>query len=244
MQWTDSGIVLGTRRHGENGVILELFTAQHGRHLGMVRGGRSKRNVAVLQTGNSVTVTWTARLEEQIGQYSVEADRLRAGELIGSGAALYALGHLAGLVRLLPERYAQEGLYEALAVILDHLGEPQVAAPLVIRFEVAMLAALGFGLDLATCASTGATDDLIYVSPKSARAVSRDAGAPFKDRLLPLPGFLAGRMGDNIGPQTLADGFRLTGYFLERDVYGPRGVEMPDQRAAFAEAVAKLMDAM
>jgi DNA repair protein RecO (recombination protein O) len=242
MQWTDSGIVLGTRRHGETGVILEIFTAHHGRHFGMVRGGRSKRNAAVLQTGNSVTVTWVARLEEQIGQYSVEADRLRAGELIGSAAALYALGHLAGLVRLLPERYPQEGLHEALTVVLDHLSEPQVAAPLIIRFEVAMLAALGFGLDLKECAATGVTDDLVYVSPKSARAVSREAGGAYKDRLLPLPGFLAGRMGDNIGPQTLADGFRLTGYFLERDVYGPRGVDMPDQRAAFVESVARLYE--
>jgi DNA repair protein RecO (recombination protein O) len=237
MQWTDSGIILGTRRHGETGVILELMTAGHGRHLGMVRGGRSKRNSAVLQTGNTVSVTWTARLEEQLGQYSVEADVLRAGDLIGSGAALYALGYVASLLRLLPERYPQEGLHAALIVILEHLPQPQVAAPLVIRFEVAMLAALGFGLDLGQCAATGAKDELIYVSPKSGRAVSRAAGAPYHDKLLPLPGFVAGRAGDNLGPEAMRDGFRLTEFFLGHHLFEPRGLVIPDQRAAFVEAV-------
>jgi DNA repair protein RecO (recombination protein O) len=237
MQWTDSGVILGTRRHGETGVILELMTAGHGRHLGMVRGGRSKRNSAVLQTGNTVSVTWTARLEEQLGQYSVEADVLRAGDLIGSGAALYALGYVASLLRLLPERYPQEGLHAALIVILEHLPRPQVAAPLVIRFEVALLAALGFGLDLRQCAATGAKDDLIYVSPKSGRAVSRAAGAPYHDKLLPLPGFVAGRAGDNLGPEAVRDGFRLTEFFLGQHLFEPRGLVIPDQRAAFVEAV-------
>ncbi len=243
MQWTDSGIVLGTRRHGETGVILELMTAQHGRHLGMVRGGRGKRNAAVLQAGNTVTVTWTARIEEQLGQYSVEADVLRAGQLIDSAAALYALGYVASLLRLLPERYAQEGLHAALTVVLEHLDQPQVAAPLVVRFEVAMLAALGFGLDLSECAATGVRDDLAYVSPKSGRAVSREAGLPYHDRLLALPAFVAGRAGDNMGPETIRQAFAMTQFFLDQHVFAPRGLTMPEQRASFVEAVLRPLTA-
>lgn len=239
MQWTDSGIVLGARRHGETSLILELMTARHGRHLGLVRGGRSKRLAPVLQPGNSVTATWSARIEDQLGYFAVEGDVLRTGALIASGPALYALGYAASLLRFLPERDAQEGLHDALAVLIDHLDAPQVAAPLVIRFEVAILSALGFGLDLSACAATGVRDDLAYVSPMTGRAVSRAAGEPYGDRLLPLPGFLAGRMGDNISPQTLKDGFALTRFFLDRHVFEPRGAAMPDQRAAFVEAVTK-----
>jgi DNA repair protein RecO (recombination protein O) len=237
MQWTDSGVVLGTRRHGETGVILELMTALHGRHLGMVRGGRSKRNAAVLQAGNTVSVTWTARIEEQLGQYSVEADILRAGSLIDSAAALYALGYLGSLLRLLPERDPQEGLHAAFVVILEHLDRPQVAAPLIVRFEVALLTALGFGLDLTQCAATGDRDDLIYVSPRSGRAVSRIAGEPYREKLLPLPAFVAGRAGDNLGPEAMQDAFRLTQYFLQQHLFEPRGLEMPEQRASFVDMV-------
>ncbi len=239
MQWTDSGIVLGARKHGETSLILELMTARHGRHLGLVRGGRTQRLAAVLQPGNGVTATWTARIEEQLGTYRIEGERLRAGALIESGPALYAIGYAGSLLRLLPERDAQEGLHEALTVILDHLDAPEVAAPLIVRFEVAMLAALGFGLDLSCCGATGTRDDLVYVSPKSGRAVSRAAGSAYHDRLLPLPGFLAGRAGDNVSPASLRDGFRLTRHFLDRHVFEPRGLAMPEQRAAFVEAVAK-----
>lgn len=232
-------MVLGARKHGETSLILELMTARHGRHLGLVRGGRSKRLAAVLQPGNSVTATWSARIEEALGAYRVEGDVLRAGALIDSGPALYATGYLASLLRLLPERDAQEGLHEALIVILDHLDAPSIAAPLVIRFEMAMLAALGFGLDLSSCGATGSREDLIYVSPKTGRAVSREAGEPWRDKLLPLPGFLAGRAGDNFSPQALKDGFRLTRFFLERHVFEPRGLAIAEQREAFVEAVTR-----
>lgn len=243
MQWTDSGIVLGTRRHGETSVILELMTARHGRHLGLVRGGRSKRHAAVLQPGNAVTATWNARIEEQLGIYAVEGERLRAGALIDNAAALYAIGYAGVLLRLLPERDPHEGLHDALAIILDHLDAPRIAAPLMIRFEVAVLAALGFGLDLSSCAATGRRDELIYVSPKTGRAVSREAGAPYHDRLLPLPGFLGGRAGDNAGPDALSDGFRLTRFFLDQHVFEPRGVAAPEQRAAFIDAVLRQAEA-
>ncbi len=243
MEWTDSGIVLGARKHGETSVILELMTRGHGRHLGLVRGGRSKRLAAVLQPGNSVVATWSARIEESLGAYRIEAEVMRVGALIESGAALYATGYVASLVRLLPERDVQEGLHEALTIVLDHLNAPEVAAPLVIRFEIAMLAALGFGLDLTRCGASGVLEDLVYVSPKTGRAVSREAGEPWRDKLLPLPGFLSGRSGDNLSPQALKDGFRLTRFFLDRHVFEPRGLAMPEQREAFVEATTRVVNA-
>ncbi len=235
MQWTDEAVVLGIRRHGESGSIAELMTRRHGRHLGLVRGGRGKRLAGVLQPGNSVEATWQARLDEHLGSYTVEPLELRAARLIGSAPALYCIGWLAALLRLVPERDPHEALYETLAIILAHLGEPGIVAALMVRFELALLGELGFGLDLSACAATGATQDLIYVSPKSGRAVSRAAGEPYKDRLLALPGFLAeGRLeGAEPTPEDVATGLALTTFFLKRDVIEPRGLDMPEARAAF-----------
>jgi DNA repair protein RecO (recombination protein O) len=239
MQWTDSGIVLGTRRHGETSVILELMTARHGRHLGLVRGGRGKRYAAMLQPGNSVQATWHARIEDQLGTYSVEAEEHRAAGLIGNAGALYAIGHLSSIVRLLPERYPQAGIHAALDLIIGHLDELSVAAPLIVRFEVEMLKALGFGLDLSTCAATGATQELVYVSPKSGRAVSRAAGAAYADRMLPLPAFLANG-GGGAEPSDILAGLALTEFFLDRHLFSPRGLPLPEQRSALVEAIRRL----
>jgi DNA repair protein RecO (recombination protein O) len=238
MQWTDSGIVLGTRRLGETSLILELMTALHGRHLGVVKGGRSKRFAAMLQPGNSLQATWQARIEDQLGVYAVEIETHRAAGLMGHAGALYAIGHLASLLRLLPERDPQEGLHAALDMILDHLGDFAFAMPLVVRFEVEMLRALGFGLDLTACAATGTRQDLVHVSPKTGRAVSRVAGLPYADRLLPLPGFLTG--GSEASRDDILAGLDLTGYFLERHVFAPRGLALPDQRMALTETVRRL----
>jgi DNA repair protein RecO (recombination protein O) len=238
MQWTDSGIVLGARRHGESSVILELMTRQHGRHLGIVRGGRGKRLAAALQPGNTVRATWQARLEDQLGTYAIEPEEHRAAGLIGSAGALYGLGYLAALTRLLPERDPHEGLHEALDLIIGHLDHLAVAAPLVVRFEAEILRSLGFGLDLSACAATGERAELVYVSPKSGRAVSRAAGEPYREKLLSLPAFMLDAAGDG-GADAIAAGFRLTGFFLERHVFEPRGQALPDQRASFAEAAAR-----
>lgn len=240
MEWTDEGIILGARRHGENSVILEAMTRHHGRHLGIVRGGRSARFGPVLQPGNTVSLVWRARLDEHLGQYSVEGLNLRAGQLMPQAASLYGLTHMASLVRLLAEREPHEGLYAALDVVLGHLDVPGIAAPLVVRFELELLAELGFGLDLASCAVTGGTQELIYVSPKTGRAVSARAGAAYADRLLALPTFVReGFLGDGITAAEMADGFALTGFFLQRHVYEPRGMLALDERAAFAAAVAR-----
>lgn len=234
MEWRDEAVIIGLKRHGESSVILEAMTRAHGRHLGLVRGGRSRRHAAMLQPGNSVDLVWRARLDEHLGQYQVEPITLRAAAFIDSAAALYAINTVAAHLRLLPERDAHEPLYQALLVLLDHLNDHGTLCALLARFERALLAELGFGLDLETCAATGAVDDLVWVSPKSGRAVSRAAGEPYRDRLLALPPFLCGggAAAGGLSSTCLADAFRLTGFFLERHVLEPRGLALPDQRAA------------
>lgn len=241
MEWQDEAIVLGVRRHGETSVIAELMTRRHGRHMGLVRSGRSRSMQPVLQPGNGVDAVWRARLSEHLGDFRIEPTRLRAAALMESALSVYGVQALAALLRLLPERDPHPHLYEALGVVLDHLGEPAVAGELFVRFELAVLEDLGFGLDLAECAATGVRDDLVYVSPKSGRAVCRAAGEPYAPRLLALPRFLNGSPGAvrPAGGAALADAFRLTGFFLTRNVYEPRGLAGGPVRDSFVQAVLK-----
>src|SRR5215475_12104003 len=151
MNWSDEGIVLGVRRHGEANAILEVMTVEHGRHLGLVRGGSGSRLRPILQPGNDVRVEWRARLDEHLGHYTVEGLRLRTADLMTAAHAVYGVTHLAALCRLLPERDPHADVHAALAVILDHLEERAIAAALIARFELQMLSELGFGLDLDQC---------------------------------------------------------------------------------------------
>jgi DNA repair protein RecO (recombination protein O) len=239
MEWTDEGIVLGVRRHGESSAIIELLTRRHGRHLGLVRGGASSRIRPLLQPGNSLRAVWRARLDEHLGYYQVEGIRLRAATVLASSHAVYGVTHLASLARLLPERDPHEDIYEMLDRTLDDFDEVGQAAAHLIKFELAMLAELGFGLDLDTCAATGETTELVYVSPKSGGAVSRRAGDPWRDRLLRLPAFLRHGKGNASGwsDQDLQDGFAITGLFLMRHVLEPRGQGHSDARDGFINAV-------
>ncbi len=241
MEWTDEGIVLGVRRHGESSAIVELLTRGHGRHLGLVRGGSGSRMRPLLQPGNSVSAVWRARLDEHLGYYMIEGTRLRAATVLASSHAVYGVTHMAALARLLPERDPHEDIYDMLDRTLNDFDDIGEAAIHLVKFELAMLAELGFGLDLDTCAATGASLDLIYVSPKSGSAVSRQAGEPWRDRLLRLPNFLRATVGGSNGwsDQDLEDGFRLTGLFLLRNVLEPRGQGHSDAREGFINAVAK-----
>lgn len=244
MEWSDEGIILGVRRHGESAAIVELLTREHGRHLGMVRGGASARMRPLLQPGNSVLASWRARLDEHLGYYQLEATKMRAATLLASSYAVYGVTHLAALARLLPERDPHEDIYQRLLFTLDDFDDLGVAAAHLIRFELAILAELGFGLDLSACAATGSTTELIYVSPKSGSAVSRSAGEPWRDRLLRLPAFLrddeaAGESGWS--GQDLFDGFELTGRFLLRNVLEPRGQSHSDARAGFINAITRAL---
>lgn len=229
MNWSDEGLVLGCRPYGESSVVLELMTRARGRHLGLVRGGRSRRLRAVLQAGNGVSANWRARLDEQLGAYEIEAGAMRAARFMDSPLALYGLATLAGHLRLLPERDPHPDLYEAATIVVEHLAEPEGAAALLVRFELLLLTELGFGLDLSACAATGQTEDLLYVSPRTGRAVGRLAGEPYRERLLGLPGFLLDETAAPAAEQVAA-GFRLTGHFLTRHVYEPRKRPEPEER--------------
>src|ERR1700758_5821215 len=187
MEWVDEGVILGTRRHGESNAIVELLTRSHGRHLGLVRGGAGSRMRPVLQPGNSVSAVWRARLDEHLGTYAIEGTRLRAATLLASSHAVYGVTHLAALARLLPERDPHADIFEMLQHALDDFDDAGGAAVHLVRFELAMLGELGFGLDLDNCAATGETRDLVYVSPKSGGAVSRVAGEAWGGRVVGRP---------------------------------------------------------
>lgn len=242
MEWQDEGLILGVRKHGETSAIVELMTSNHGRHLGLVRGGRSKRMRPILQAGNFVRASWHARLEEHLGTFTLEGSKLHAADLMIEPAAIFGVQTLASHLRLLPERDPHQGLYRASQVLVENLVHQDIAASLLVRFELALLEELGFGLDLESCASNGQTHQLAYVSPKSGRAVSEKAGKPWADKMLALPGFL-NRYEKNWGrvpdlPQ-LKQGFALSGFFFDRHIYGPRGIKPPDERASFVRAVTK-----
>jgi DNA repair protein RecO (recombination protein O) len=237
MEWSEEGIVVGTRRHGETDVILEVLTAGRGRHMGLVKGGRSRKLRPVLQAGNTLSLTWRARLHEHLGNFRAEPVTERSSRLMASPVGAFGLALAGAHLRLIPERDPHPRLYEALALMLDHFEGSAAAGEMMVRFELLLLDELGVGLDLESCAATGSRDDLAFVSPKSGRAVSRDAGEPYRDRLLSLPGFLAGIEGAVADRTGLEQAFRLTGTFLERHVLEPRGLAITDSRASFLKAI-------
>ena len=230
MEWSDEGVILSVRPHGETGAVRELFTRAHGRHLGLVHGGRSRKLRPILQTGNHIDATWKARLSDHLGHFAIELRRGFAAVVMDDAAALAALTSLAALSRLLPERDPHPNLYEVTLFVLGFLDERSVWPALLVRWELALLEELGFGLDLASCAATGQTNELVYVSPKSGRAVSAAAGEPYKGRLLSLPAFLRRGPAGDVTLEDVRAGFALTGHFLAARVFRPRDLAMPQAR--------------
>lgn len=239
MEWREEGVILGVRRHGETSVIAEVLTEARGRWLGLVRGGRSRAMRPVLQPGNVVLANWRARLEDHLGAFTIEPVSLGAGEAMADSFSLAGLASLTALARLLPEREPHPRMYEALRLVLDRLADPAIWPALMVRWELGLLRELGFGLDLGSCAVTGSADDLVYVSPRTGRAVSRDAGEPYRAKLLQLPAFLQGAPSSSPSPRDILDGFALTGYFLLRHVLEPRGLEPPESRAWITDRLAQ-----
>lgn len=239
MNWTDEGIVISVRPHGETAAVVELLTRAHGRHLALVHGGRSRRSRPVLQIGNHVDATWKGRLPEQLGHATLELRRGYAAEVMDDEAALAGLTSLAALLRLLPERDPHPSLFEITLFVLGFLDDDSVWPALYVRWEMALLSELGFGLDLGSCAATGSNDALIYVSPKTGRAVSASAGEPFRDKLLRLPGFLVhGRQAPPSGAD-VGDGLALGRFFLERRVLAARGLVLPEARRRLETVLAR-----
>lgn len=235
MDWRDEGIVLSTRSYGETGAILELFTRAHGRHLGLVRGGAGRRFKGALQSGNSLSAHWRARLEDHLGTYTVEVIKPRAGLIMEDGFALLGLSAACAVAGAIPEREAHEALYEGFELLLDLMDDNDIWPAIYVRWELGLLQELGFGLDLSECAATGARDELVYVSPRSGRAVSRVAGEPYKDRLFVLPDFMRGASAETAHAQEVAEGLKITGHFLERHIFGPHRGALPDARVRLQE---------
>lgn len=209
MEWREDGVLLAVRPHGETGAIIDVFTASQGRAAGVVRGGGSRRMAPLLQPGAQLDCTWSARLAEHLGQFKVEPIQSRAGALMGDRGGLLGLSSVTALLAFaLPERAAYPALYARSIAILDGIGA-EAWALAYLQWELALLAELGFGLDLDRCAASGSVDDLAYVSPKSGRAVSKHAAGAWADRLLPLTPALRGA-----GPEGLPEAMRVTGHFL------------------------------
>jgi DNA repair protein RecO (recombination protein O) len=241
MEWTDEAILLGVRPLGETGVVAEVLSRRHGRHMGLVYGGNSRRLAGILQAGNSVKATWRARLAEHLGNFVFESERSRAIELMEKPLKLAGVQAAAGVLgAALPEREPHELIFESLAALLD-AGDslsPLEWAAMYVAWESGLLRVLGFGLDLTKCASTGTANDVAYVSPRTGRAVSRAAGEPYADKLLRLPLFLMSREEGDVTTVDVLDGLKLTGFFLERHVFHPHNKPTPPARARFAEMVA------
>ncbi|HEX2840273.1 DNA repair protein RecO [Hyphomicrobium sp.] len=243
MNWSDEGVILSVRPHGETAAVAEIFTRAHGRHLGLVHGGRSRKTRPVLQIGNHVGVTWKGRLVEHLGHMNVELIRGYAAAAMDDAAALAGLTSLCSLARLMPERDPHPNLYEVTLFVLAYLDDASVWPALLARWELALLDELGFGLDLTQCAATGINDDLIYVSPKTGRAVSASAGEPYRDKLLKLPPFLLPGRKAPLAPGDIESGFALTGHFLETRVIRARDEEMPESRARMLGLLSRLREA-
>jgi DNA repair protein RecO (recombination protein O) len=237
MEWTDEAIVWSARPHGEAAVVATLLTRTHGRHSGLVQGGRSLKQRGNLQLGNRVSARWRARLAEHLGTFTIEPVHNTSAGFLDDPLRLACLVSACAVTEVaLPDREPHDPVFHGLAALLDAFETPLWAASYV-RWEVGLLQELGFGLDLGTCAATGTNDALAFVSPRTGRAVSLSAGEPYRDKLLPLPGFLIGR-GGGMDEEVLA-GLDLTGHFLDRHAFATRDTAMPAARTRFIERYRK-----
>jgi len=243
--WDADAILLSIRKHGENGAVVRVLTKDYGIYGGYVRGGTSRRQRGVLQVGNSFAAHWKARVSDQLGYLTLEPIRERAALVMNDMDRLAGLTAAMSLTALcVPERLAYPALFEALEGVLDAMvhedAHPIVWGMALARYELGLLEELGFGLDLSRCAATGAEEDLIYVSPKSGRAVSAAAGETYKDKLLSLPRFLKDNGRPAQSPMDVVRALRLTGYFLDHHVLQAKNADPPEARRRLIERFSKL----
>lgn len=237
VEWVEDALVLASRRHGETSAITTVLSPTHGRYAGLVRGGGGKARRGILQPGNLVRAHWRARLPEHLGTLTCELITPHAAMVLDTPLKLKALMSACAVTEsALPEREAHASVYHGLCVLLNMLEDDETWPSIYVKWELGLLGELGFGLDMSACAATGSTDDLIYVSPKSGRAVSAAAGEPYKDRMLTLPAFLVGGTVGNSWHDAV-NGVRLTGYFLRTVVYEDHGMTQPEARTRFVQAL-------
>ena len=235
MNFTDTGIILDARAHGETHAVVDVFTREHGRWAGLVYGGQGRQKRPLLQPGNEVSVEWKGRGEDSLGHFALEMAHARAGEAMGERLSLAGLSAACAMaLATLPEREAHERAYSAMSVLMATLDDLDVWPALMARWELGLLAELGFGLTLDRCAATGAREDLIYISPRSACAVSREAGEPYKDKLLPLPAFLRGASSEATLGEAI-DALSTTGHFIETRILHVSDKQLPEARRRVVE---------
>jgi len=243
MEWRDEGLVLATRRHGERALVVELLTREHGRHAGLLRGGQAPKTRASWQIGNRLVISWRARLAEHLGSFTGELVESYAARLLDDRARLAALAAATALAAsALPEREPHPRAFAGLTALIAALDADERWAVAYVEWEMALLEELGFGLDLTRCAATGATERLVYVSPRSGQAVSEAAGAPYREKLLRLPGFLRHEGGEaRPSPGDVLDGLALTGFFLERRVFAPHRQKLPAARTRYVDVMRQVL---
>ncbi len=235
MNFTDQGIILNARAHGETHAVADIFMHEKGRWSGLVYGGQGRKMRPLLQPGNEVQADWTGRGEDSLGHFSLELTRARAGEAMQERQSLAGLSAACALAYVcLPEREAHTPSYQAMSVLLDNLDDIEIWPALMARWELGLLAELGFGITLDRCAATGVRENLIYVSPRSACAVSAEAGEPYKDKMLPLPAFLRGDTQEASADDAL-DGLRTTGHFIETRILHLTNKQLPEARLRVME---------
>jgi len=239
MDWQSEGYIVSTRKHGASSAIIDVLTPDYGRHAGLVRGGNSRRMRPVLEIGNKVQIGWRARLSEHLGSFTAEPIEMHAATLMHDRTSLTGLTAVCAMAKtLLPERQAFPQVYAAFDVLIQNFEDVDIWPALYVRWEMGVLAALGYGLDLSACAATGGNDNLTHVSPRTGRAVSASAAEPYLDKLLPLPPFMRGER--TLSPEDIADGLRLTGYFLETRVQWGINQTLPEARAVMVERLSHL----
>jgi DNA repair protein RecO (recombination protein O) len=230
MEWQDDAYVLSARVHGETGAIVELLTEQHGRFAAHVAGAASRKMKPFLQPGSRVLAAYRARTSDNLGSAQIEPVGEGPASLFDDPLALAGLSAAAAVAQgALPEREPHPGAFMAFEALVSAFAHDEIWPAIFVRFEAGLLEELGFGLDLTRCAATGVLDDLVFVSPKSGRAVSRAAGEPYRDRMLALPPFLLSSQGGLVEGDVAA-GFTLTGHFLEQFVFGPLNRPLPPAR--------------
>ena len=239
MEVQDDAFVLSARAHGDTGAVVELLTEHHGRRAAYVAGGASRKMRPFLQAGARVVADLRSRTSDQLGSARLEPVGEGPAALFDDPLALVGLNAAAAVAQgALPEREAHPGAFYAFEALMGAFVMPEVWPAILVRFEAGLLEDLGFGLDLSRCAATGSMDDLIYVSPRTGRAVSREAGAPYADKLLALPPFMLGAQA-GLGEGDVKAGLDLTGHFLEQFVFHALNKPLPPARVWMIERLAE-----
>lgn len=233
VEWQDEALVLSSRPHGETAAVVTLLCRHQGRHAGLVPGGQSKSRAAWLQPGQQVEASWRARLPDQLGNYALEPSAPYPAAVLDDALALAGLSSACAVAEMaLPEREGHPAVYEGLVALIDTFSSP-IWPYAYIRWELGLLREVGYGIDLSCCAVTGVTEGLTHVSPRTGRAVCSEAAEPYRDKLLVLPGFLAGR--GELSDEAVGQGLRLTGYFLEQTVFAVHHQPLPAARGRLVE---------